>query len=187
MISEQDKFDKFNELLHAVYADASISPEERNRLKLLQLELGISEGDAAALEAKFTAVKDEKRVFSEDSFTQDALTEIIGTTIALEATGEMSETGWKDLAKEIQKYSDKNFETARYLFLDKNNQIVRHVSVSSGQPSSTIIKPDDAFLLSLRNYAQENDCKVIFAHNHPSGYVEPSEADISLTQELENF
>ena len=52
---------------------------------------------------------------------------------------------------------------------------------------STIIKPDDAFLLSLRNYAQENDCKVIFAHNHPSGYVEPSEADISLTQELENF
>ena len=187
MISEQDKFEKFNELLHAVYADASISPEERNRLKLLQLELGISEGDAAALEAKFTAVKDEKRVFSEDSFTQDALTEIIGTTIDLEATGEMSETGWKDLAKEIQKYSDKNFETARYLFLDKNNQIVRHVSVSSGQPSSTIIKPDDAFLLSLRNYAQENDCKVIFAHNHPSGYVEPSEADISLTQELENF
>ena len=44
MISEQDKFEKFNELLHAVYADASISPEERNRLKLLQLELGISEG-----------------------------------------------------------------------------------------------------------------------------------------------
>lgn len=187
MISEQDKFEKFNELLHAVYADASISPEERNRLKLLQLELGISEGDAAALEAKFTAVKDEKRIFSEDSFTQDTLTEIIGTTIDLEATGGMSETGWKDLVKEIQKYSDKNFETARYLFLDKNNQIVRHVSVSSGQPSSTIIKPDDAFLLSLRNYAQENDCKVIFAHNHPSGYVEPSEADISLTQELENF
>ena len=57
-------------------------------------------------------------------------------------------------------YSDKRYETARYLFV-KDGQIIRHLTVSTQTPSSTIIKPDDSFLYNLKNYAEQTDSKSI--------------------------
>ncbi|MBR4998757.1 MAG: diaminopimelate epimerase, partial [Clostridia bacterium] len=54
-------------------------------------------------------------------------------------------------------------------------------------PSSTISQPDKDFLFQLRTYAKQTDSSVVFVHNHPSGHVEPSQADIDTTNYIKNF
>lgn len=122
------------------------------------------------------------------SFEQENIDvlEIIGKRFETDSTGKPTLDGMKRLSMAMEIYSDKRYETARYLFV-KNGVITRHIAVSSQSPSSTIIKPDDKFLYQLKNYAKETGSKIVFLHNHPSGYVEPSEADIKLTDYLANF
>ena len=115
------------------------------------------------------------------------MADVIGTKIDFSPDGAVSEDGWKKLSVAVQPYSDKRYETARYFFVNKDGQVVRHVAVSARQPSATNIKPSEKFLLALRTYASQNDCRIVFMHNHPSGYVRPSEADISLTEKLESY
>lgn len=112
--------------------------------------------------------------------------EIIGKQFETDSSGKPTMNGMKQLSQAMEIYSDKRYETARYLFV-KDGVITRHIAVSSQTPSSTIIKPDDKFLYELKNYAEETGSKIVFLHNHPSGYVEPSEADINLTDYLANF
>ncbi len=112
--------------------------------------------------------------------------EIIGKQFETDSSGKPTMDGMKQLSRAMEIYSDKRYETARYLFV-KDGVITRHIAVSSQTPSSTIIKPDDKFLYELKNYAEETGSKIVFLHNHPSGYVEPSEADINLTDYLANF
>lgn len=112
--------------------------------------------------------------------------DIIGKQFETDSVGKPTMDGMKQLSQAMEIYSDKRYETARYLFV-KDGVITRHIAVSSQTPSSTIIKPDDKFLYELKNYAEETGSKIVFLHNHPSGYVEPSEADINLTDYLANF
>lgn len=112
--------------------------------------------------------------------------EIIGKQFETDSSGKPTMDGMKQLSKAMEIYSDKHYETARYIFI-KDGVITRHIAVSSQTPASTIIKPDERFLYQLKNYAEETDSKIVFLHNHPSGYVEPSEADINLTEYLTNF
>lgn len=115
-----------------------------------------------------------------------ALIEVIGKHFETDKGGKFTLESFKDIAKTMSIYSDKHYETARYLFV-KDGQIMRHIAVSSQTPSSTIIKPDDDFLYQIKSYAESTDSKIVFIHNHPSGYVEPSEADINLTSYMQNF
>lgn len=112
--------------------------------------------------------------------------DIIGKQFETDSSGKPTLNGMKQLSKAMEIYSDKHYETARYIFI-KDGVITRHIAVSSQTPASTIIKPDERFLYQLKNYAEETDSKIVFLHNHPSGYVEPSEADINLTEYLTNF
>lgn len=112
--------------------------------------------------------------------------EIIGNQVDSDKNGKPTLEGYKSLAQAMNIYSDKRFETARYLFI-KDGQIIRHLTVSTQTPSSTIIKPDDSFLYKLKNYAEQTDSKIVFLHNHPSGFVMPSDADIELTDYMTNF
>lgn len=117
--------------------------------------------------------------------SEASLIDIIGTKVETDENGAITKGGWEKLNNTLEMYSDKRYETARYLFV-KDGKIVRHVAVSSKTPASTAVKPDDDFLLKLRTYAEETDSKVIFIHNHPSGYVMPSENDVNLTKYLES-
>ncbi|MBO4858710.1 MAG: hypothetical protein J5527_09360 [Treponema sp.] len=112
--------------------------------------------------------------------------DVIGLRFDVDSLGNPTLEGYKSFSKVMEAYSDKRYETARYLFV-KDGQIVRHIAVSSQTPSSTVIKPDSRFLHDLKTYAENTDSKIVFLHNHPSGYVEPSEADIELTNYLSNF
>lgn len=112
--------------------------------------------------------------------------EVIGKHFETDAEGKFTLESFKEIARTMEIYSDKHYETARYLFV-KDGQIMRHIAVSSQTPASTIIKPDDNFLFQLKRYAENTGSKIVFLHNHPSGYVEPSEADIKLTAYMQNF
>ena len=112
--------------------------------------------------------------------------EIIGKRFEVGQDGKPTLEGFKALSRAMEIYSDKHYETARYLFI-RDGQITRHVAVSSQTPASTIIKPADSFLYELKSYARETGSRIVFLHNHPSGYVEPSSADVELTDYLSNF
>lgn len=111
---------------------------------------------------------------------------IVGAKVALNSEGKLAEAEWKALAERLSMYSDKRYETARYFFV-KDGTIVRQVAVSSQTPSATLAFPDESYHWKLREWALESGAKIVFCHNHPSGYTAPSEADEKLTSRLSNF
>ena len=111
---------------------------------------------------------------------------IVGAKVALNSEGKLAEAEWKALAERLSMYSDKRYETARYFFV-KDGTIVRQVAVSSQTPSATLAFPDEGYHWKLREWALSSEAKIVFCHNHPSGYTAPSEADERLTERLSNF
>lgn len=66
------------------------------------------------------------------------------------------------------------------LFLDAHNRIIDYVELSHGSITETRIYPREVIKTALKL----NASAVIFAHNHPSGNREPSDADVALTKML---
>ena len=120
-------------------------------------------------------------------YQEEDVTKIINKSLEMK-DGNLTEKGWSDISKTLQAYSDKRFETARYLFV-QHRKIIRHVAISVQNPNATISKPDEnvTYLEKLKTFAQNTNSSVVFVHNHPSGYVEPSLADKDTTQYLHNF
>lgn len=120
-------------------------------------------------------------------YQEEDVTKIINKSLEMK-DGKLTEKGWSDISKTLQAYSDKRFETARYLFV-QNGKIIRHVAISVQNPNATISKPDEnvTYLEKLKTFSQNTNSSVVFVHNHPSGYVEPSLADKDTTQYLHNF
>ena len=120
-------------------------------------------------------------------YQEEDVTKIINKSLEMK-DGKLTEKGWGEISKTLQAYSDKRFETARYLFV-QNGKIIRHVAISVQNPNATISKPDEnvTYLEKLKTFAQNTNSSVLFVHNHPSGYVEPSLADKDTTQYLHNF
>ena len=121
------------------------------------------------------------------NYQEEDVTYIINISLEMK-DGKLTEKGWSDISKTLQAYSDKRFETARYLFV-QNGKIIRHVAISVQNPNATISKPDEnvTYLEKLKTFAQNTNSSVVFVHNHPSGYVEPSLADQDTTEYLHNF
>ena len=74
-------------------------------------------------------------------------------------------------------------ETKEHLFLlhlNTKNQIMRHDIISVGTLNASLIHPREIFKPAIRESAHA----VILAHNHPSGDVEPSNADKKATKLL---
>ena len=66
------------------------------------------------------------------------------------------------------------------MFLDIKHKVIGKSVVSKGGQSSAIADPKVIFSLALKRGAS----RIIVAHNHPSGSLEPSDADIELTTAL---
>lgn len=71
-------------------------------------------------------------------------------------------------------------EEFKILLLNRANNVLGWVDISSGGVSGTVADPKLIFSVALK----ANACGIILAHNHPSGNLKPSEADISLTTKL---
>lgn len=66
------------------------------------------------------------------------------------------------------------------LCLSRGNKVLGYYKVSSGGIAGTICDPKIIFTVALNCSASY----IIIAHNHPSGRIEPSAADRSLTKSL---
>lgn len=81
----------------------------------------------------------------------------------------------------LQEYlADVNYEQFCILLLNRANHLIRTITISDGGVSGTVADPKKIFKMALEN----NASSIILGHNHPSGQVNPSEADIALTHKL---
>lgn len=66
------------------------------------------------------------------------------------------------------------------VFLDNRHRVLRYEELFSGTIDGASVHPREV----VRKVLDVNAAAVIFAHNHPSGVAEPSQADIRITQKL---
>ncbi|NBX56328.1 MAG: JAB domain-containing protein [Betaproteobacteria bacterium] len=67
------------------------------------------------------------------------------------------------------------------MFLDAQNRLLLYREMFKGTLNQTSVYPREVVKLALEVGA----AAVIFAHNHPSGHVQPSKADTNLTRNLQ--
>ena len=68
------------------------------------------------------------------------------------------------------------------LFLDSQNKVLQYREMFFGTLTQTSVYPREVARIALELGA----ASVILTHNHPSGSVEPSRADIHLTNTLKS-
>jgi DNA repair protein RadC len=73
-----------------------------------------------------------------------------------------------------------NQERFAVLLLDIKNYLIAVQVITIGTATETLAHPREIF----REVIKQGATKLIIAHNHPSGNVEPSTEDISLTEQL---
>lgn len=71
-------------------------------------------------------------------------------------------------------------ESFHVLFLDRANRVKGMYQVSKGGTAGTVVDAKIVFAAALKVLASS----LILAHNHPSGSLQPSQADIDLTRKL---
>ncbi len=66
------------------------------------------------------------------------------------------------------------------LCLSRANKVLGYSFISSGGMAGTVADPKIIFQIALKS----NASSIILVHNHPSGNIQPSEADIKLTNKI---
>jgi len=87
----------------------------------------------------------------------------------------------KDLMEYLnQVIGHKTKEVFVGIFLDVKNRVLTSKILFTGTLTTSSVYPREVIISAL----QHNAAAVIFAHNHPSGDVEPSQSDIQITRKL---
>lgn len=77
---------------------------------------------------------------------------------------------------------DSRFEVFACLFLDNRHRVIEYEELFNGTIDGASVYPREV----VRRALHHNAAAVIFAHNHPSGIAEPSQADERITQRLKD-
>ncbi|MBV8145342.1 MAG: DNA repair protein RadC [Gammaproteobacteria bacterium] len=80
----------------------------------------------------------------------------------------------------IAQLRDRPFEVFCCLYLDNRNRLIAFEELFRGTIDRAGVHPREV----LRQTLLHNAASVIFAHNHPSGVLEPSQADELITRRL---
>lgn len=72
-------------------------------------------------------------------------------------------------------------ESFYVLFLNHANKVVYQACLSTGGITSTMVDPRVVFGMALEHQAT----RLLLCHNHPSGMLRPSRADIDITRKLQ--
>lgn len=75
---------------------------------------------------------------------------------------------------------DQPYEEFWVILLNKANKVIRKCSISEGGVSGTVVDPKKIFKIALDHHASS----IILGHNHPSGNIQPSEADKKITKKI---
>lgn len=72
------------------------------------------------------------------------------------------------------------FEEFKALLLNRNNKVLGITTITKGSTTGTIVDVKQLLQYALKT----NASSIIVAHNHPSGNLEPSEADKAITRRI---
>jgi len=75
---------------------------------------------------------------------------------------------------------DLNHEEFWIIILNRANYVLKKTQISRGGISGTVADPK----LIFKSAIEQNGSSIILIHNHPSGNLKPSQADINLTKNL---
>ncbi|NWF88980.1 MAG: DNA repair protein RadC [Ignavibacteriaceae bacterium] len=64
--------------------------------------------------------------------------------------------------------------------LNSANKIIKYEAISIGSLNSSVVHPREIFKFAIEN----SSASIILLHNHPSGNLEPSNEDISITKKI---
>lgn len=87
------------------------------------------------------------------------------------------------VVKKIYKQSGSNIQLKEYFFvvmLNRANKVIGYHKLSEGGIAGTVADLRLAFAAAIKCLA----CAIILVHNHPSGNLKPSKADIILTRKF---
>jgi DNA repair protein RadC len=68
------------------------------------------------------------------------------------------------------------------ILMNKANRVTKKVRISEGGFSGTVVDPKKLFKICLDHRANA----IILGHNHPSGNIQPSEADNKITKKIKD-
>lgn len=89
----------------------------------------------------------------------------------------------KDIFNLLSPYfSDLVHEEFWIVLLNRANKVTNKILISKGGQAGTVADPKIIFKSALEN----NAAYLVLAHNHPSGNLRPSQADIDLTKKLKS-
>ncbi|MCB4746050.1 MAG: DNA repair protein RadC [Sulfurovum sp.] len=89
-------------------------------------------------------------------------------------------TDAKDVYEELQNYCNKKQEYFLSITLDGASHIINTRTVFIGTLNQSMVHPREVFANAIADRA----AGIIIAHNHPSGTLRPSQADIRITERL---
>jgi len=72
------------------------------------------------------------------------------------------------------------FEEFKVLLLNRNNKVLGMTTLTKGSTTGTIVDVKQLIQYALKT----NASSIIVAHNHPSGNLEPSESDKTITRKI---
>jgi DNA repair protein RadC len=81
-----------------------------------------------------------------------------------------------------RQFSDLNHEEFWIVLLNRSNKVLSRHLISKGGQAGTIADPKIIFQTALENHS----ASMILSHNHPSGNLKPSQADLQLTRKLKD-
>lgn len=76
--------------------------------------------------------------------------------------------------------SFEHVEFAYLLLLNRQNQIIGNYFLAKGGITGTVVDIRAIFQVALKS----NATSIMFAHNHPSGNLQPSDADRKITKQI---
>ena len=73
-------------------------------------------------------------------------------------------------------------EHFKVMLLNRGNKVLGIIEISAGGMAGTVADPKVIFAAAIKSAATT----LILSHNHPSGNLRPSQADINLTRKLKS-
>ncbi len=104
----------------------------------------------------------------------------ISNLITLNRQIKMQITSAKDVYSITKKYANKDQENLLVISLNVQNKVICIDNVYQGTINQIVLHPREILSSGIKNLA----ARIILVHNHPSGNVIPSLADIETTEKL---
>lgn len=86
----------------------------------------------------------------------------------------------KDVWERMEDIRGSKKEHFVVFYLDSRRQEIQREIISVGTLNESLVHPREVFENAIKN----NASSIIIAHNHPSGDLEPSQADVEITKKL---